>query len=98
MASNDTGSLVFINNMTEGGSSRMNSEVYRNILSAHIQANSAKLLGWHFRVDMDNDPKHTANATQEFFKAKRWNILQWPNHSPDLNPIEHAFQLLGNSE
>ena len=72
----------------------MNYEVYRNILFAHIQTNSAKLIGWRFTVEMDNDPKHTVKATQEFFKAKRWNILQWPSQSPNVNPIKHAFHLL----
>lgn len=43
---------------------------------------------------MDNDPKHTAKATQEFIKAKKWNILEWPSQSPDLIPVKHAFHLL----
>ena len=34
---------------------------------------------------MDNDPKHTVKATKEFFKAKKWNVLQWPSQSPDPN-------------
>ncbi len=49
----------------------MNSEVYRDILSAQIQPNAAKLIGRCFIVQMDNDPKNTAKAIQEFLKVKK---------------------------
>ena len=93
MAANGTCSLVFIDDMTADKSSRMNAEVFRAI-SAQIQPNASKLIGRCFTAQMDNDLKHTAKVTQYFFKAKKWNVLQWPSQSPDLIPIEHAFHLL----
>ena len=65
LAANGTGSLGFIDNVTVDRSSRMNSEVYRAVLSAQIQSNAAKLIGQRFTVQMDNNPKHTVKAAQE---------------------------------
>ncbi len=70
MAASGAGSLVFIDDVNADKSSRMNSEVFRAILSAHIQPNASELIGRRFTVQMDSDPKHAAKATKEFFKAK----------------------------
>ncbi len=40
MAANGTGSLVFIDDVTADRYSMMNSEVFKPILSAHIQPNA----------------------------------------------------------
>ncbi|CAJ0940177.1 unnamed protein product [Ranitomeya imitator] len=88
MAASGTGSLVFIDDVTQDRSSRMNSEVFRAILCAQIQPNAAKLIGHRFILQMDNDPKHKAKATQEFIKAKKWNILEWPKIANSNAKIE----------
>ena len=80
-------SLLFTDDVTSDRSNKMSSEINRAMFSAYIQPNAAKL-----RVLMDNDPKHIAKATQEFFTAKKWNIFQWPRQSLDLNQIEQLFR------
>ena len=48
MTSSGTGSLIFIDDVTHDGSSKMNSEVYRNILSANLKRDAIKLIGRSF--------------------------------------------------
>ena len=70
MAASETGSLIFIDDVTSDCSSRINSEVYRNILSAYVQENASTLIGRRFTLQQDNDPKHIANTTKEFIRGK----------------------------
>ena len=45
-------------------------------------------LGRKFTFQEVNDPQHTAKTIQEWLRDKSLNVLEWPNQSPDLNPIE----------
>ena len=65
-----TGSPLLIDEVASERGIRMNSEVYRPILPAHIQLNATKLTERPFAVQLDNDLKHSVKATQDLFNAK----------------------------
>ena len=53
--------------------------------------------GRNFLYQHDNAPAHCARRTQVYLEEEDIEQLPWPAFSPDLNPIEHAWDALGRA-
>ncbi|GFY28246.1 transposable element Tc3 transposase [Trichonephila clavipes] len=73
----------------------MTGHIYRDVILEQLVCLFRGAMGAEFLFMDDNARPHRANKLDEYLQSEDITRMDWQAYSPDLNPIEYVWGMLG---